>query len=54
MPAYLFANVEVTDPAGYEQYRQRVSATLARRSAVATGTRWRDRVWRGDGRQSDL
>ena len=28
MPAYLFANVEVTDPAGYEQYRQRVSATI--------------------------
>ena len=28
MPAYLFANVEVTDPAGYEQYRQRVTATI--------------------------
>ena len=28
MPAYLFANVEVTDPAGYEKYRQRVSATI--------------------------
>lgn len=28
MPAYLFANVEVTDAAGYEQYRQRVSATF--------------------------
>jgi len=28
MPAYLFANVEVTDPVGYEQYRQRVSATI--------------------------
>jgi len=28
MPAYLFANVEVTDAAGYEQYRQRVSATI--------------------------
>ncbi len=28
MPAYLFANVEVTDPAGYEQYRQRVLATI--------------------------
>ena len=28
MPAYLFANVEVTDGAGYEQYRQRVSATI--------------------------
>ena len=28
MPAYLFADVEVTDPAGYEQYRQRVSATI--------------------------
>lgn len=27
-PAYLFANVEVTDAAGYEQYRQRVSATI--------------------------
>lgn len=28
MPAYLFADVEVTDAAGYEQYRQRVSATI--------------------------
>lgn len=28
MPAYLFANVEVTDPAGYEEYRQQVSATI--------------------------
>ena len=28
MPAYLFANVEVTDAAGYEEYRQRVSATI--------------------------
>ena len=28
MPAYMFANVEVTDPAGYEQYRQQVSATI--------------------------
>ena len=28
MPAYLFANVEVTDVAGYEQYRQRLSATI--------------------------
>ena len=28
MPAYMFANVEVTDAAGYEQYRQQVSATI--------------------------
>ena len=28
MPAYLFAHVEVTDPVGYEQYRQRVTATI--------------------------
>jgi uncharacterized protein (DUF1330 family) len=28
MSAYLFANVEVTDPAGYEQYKQRISATI--------------------------
>lgn len=28
MAAYLFANVEVIDPAGYEQYRQQVSATI--------------------------
>jgi uncharacterized protein (DUF1330 family) len=28
MPAYLFANVEVTDAAGYEDYRQRVTATI--------------------------
>ena len=28
MPAYLFANVDVTDATGYEQYRQRVTATI--------------------------
>lgn len=28
MPAYLFANVDVTDAVGYEQYRQQVSATI--------------------------
>ena len=28
MPAYMFANVEVTDAAGYEQYRQQVSVTI--------------------------
>lgn len=28
MPAYLFANVDVTDAAGYEQYRQQVTATI--------------------------
>ena len=29
MSAYLFANVEVTDPAEYERYRQQVPATIA-------------------------
>lgn len=29
MPAYLFANVDVTDPTGYEEYRKQVSATIA-------------------------
>ena len=28
MPAYLFADVAVTDPTGYEQYRQQVTATI--------------------------
>ena len=28
MPAYLFANVEVTDATGYELYRQQVTATI--------------------------
>ena len=28
MRAYLFANVDVTDAAGYERYRQQVSATI--------------------------
>lgn len=28
MPAYLYANVDVTDAEGYEQYRQLVSATI--------------------------
>ncbi len=29
MPAYLIADVEVTDPAGYEEYRKRVPALVA-------------------------
>jgi uncharacterized protein (DUF1330 family) len=29
MPAYLIGNIEITDPAGYEEYRKRVPATLA-------------------------
>jgi uncharacterized protein (DUF1330 family) len=29
MPAYLFANVEITDPAGYEAYKKGVPATIA-------------------------
>ena len=28
MPAYLIAEVEVTDPAGYDEYRQLVPATV--------------------------
>ena len=29
MPAYVFANIEVTDPVLYEEYRKRVPATIA-------------------------
>jgi uncharacterized protein (DUF1330 family) len=29
VPAYLYANVEVTDPAAYETYRARVPALIA-------------------------
>lgn len=29
MPAYLIANIEITNPAGYEEYRKRVPPTLA-------------------------
>lgn len=29
MPAYLVANVEITDPAGYEEYKKGVPATIA-------------------------
>ncbi len=29
MAAYLFANVEITDPAGYEEYKKGVPATIA-------------------------
>jgi uncharacterized protein (DUF1330 family) len=29
MPAYVIADVEVTDPAGFEEYRARVSGTIA-------------------------
>jgi uncharacterized protein (DUF1330 family) len=28
MPAYLVANIDVTDPAGYEEYRKRVLPTI--------------------------
>jgi uncharacterized protein (DUF1330 family) len=30
MPAYLIANIEVTDPEGFERYRQAVPAVIAR------------------------
>jgi uncharacterized protein (DUF1330 family) len=30
MPAYVIADIEVTDPAGYETYRQGVPATIQR------------------------
>ena len=29
MPAYVIADIEITDPAGYEEYRRRVPATVA-------------------------
>jgi uncharacterized protein (DUF1330 family) len=29
MPAYLIANIEVTDPAGFERYRTEVPAVIA-------------------------
>lgn len=29
MPAYIYANVDVTDPAKYEEYRQQVPAVIA-------------------------
>lgn len=29
MPAYIFANIEITDPAAFEDYRQRVPAVIA-------------------------
>ena len=29
MAAYLFANIEVTDADGYDEYRKRVPATIA-------------------------
>ena len=29
MPAYLIANIEVQDPTMYEEYRKRVTATIA-------------------------
>ncbi len=30
MPAYVIAEIEVTDPAGFEEYRKVVPATIAR------------------------
>jgi uncharacterized protein (DUF1330 family) len=35
MAAYLIANIDVTDPAGYEEYRKRVPPTI-----VASGGRF--------------
>jgi uncharacterized protein (DUF1330 family) len=29
MPAYVIADIEITDPAGYEEYRRRVPAIVA-------------------------
>jgi uncharacterized protein (DUF1330 family) len=29
MPAYLIAEVDVTDPAGFEEYRRHMPATIA-------------------------
>ena len=29
MAAYVIADIEITDPAGYEEYRRRVQATVA-------------------------
>jgi uncharacterized protein (DUF1330 family) len=29
MPAYLIADIEITDPAGYEEYRKRVPPVVA-------------------------
>ncbi len=29
MPAYLIADIDITDPAGYEEYRKRVPALIA-------------------------
>jgi len=29
MPAYLIADIEVTDPVGYDEYRKRVPAVIA-------------------------
>ena len=29
MPAYLIANIEITDPAGFETYRERAPAVVA-------------------------
>jgi uncharacterized protein (DUF1330 family) len=44
MPAYVFANIEVTDPVLYEEYRKGVPATIAQyggryaaRGGAATG-----------------
>ncbi|HEV3240429.1 MAG TPA: DUF1330 domain-containing protein [Casimicrobiaceae bacterium] len=33
MPAYLIANIEITDPAGFEEYRKGVAPTLAAHGA---------------------
>ena len=49
MAAYVIADIEITDPGGYEEYRRRVQATITQyggRYLVRAGP---PRPWRGAG-----
>jgi uncharacterized protein (DUF1330 family) len=48
MPAYVIANIEVTDPDGYRAYAERVGATIA-----AHGGRYLARAGRSDVLEGD-
>ena len=49
MAAFLFANVEVTDPLAYEEYRRQVPATMAAYGGMYRARGGATEVLEGDG-----
>ncbi len=54
MPAYLIANIEVTDAAAYEEYRQRVPAIIAAHGGRYLVRGGATELFEGDGRPARL